>query len=62
MVVCYNEVTCVRMYNYVRNIGEGNRGIGKTNVKSVVSAEELQELKHEKLEWMQQTEITCCRF
>ena len=56
MVVSYNKVTCVRMYNYVqeywqREIKQLEKAIEKCN-----SQQEVQEMKR-KLEWMQDTDM-----
>lgn len=56
MVVCYNKVTCVRMYNYVQEYWQkGIEALEKQISKSMYQ-QEVQELKR-KLEWMQQTEM-----
>ena len=56
MFVCYNKVTCVRMYNYVkeywqREIKELEQAIAKCD-----SQQEAQEMRR-KLEWMKETDM-----
>ena len=56
MMVCYNKVTCVRMYNYVQEywqqeIHQLEQAIGKCD-----SDQEVQEMQR-KLEWMKKTEM-----
>jgi len=56
MMVCYNKVTCVRMYNYVQEywqqeIHQLEQAIGKCD-----SDQEVQEMQR-KLEWMKETEM-----
>lgn len=56
MVVCYNKVTCVQMYNYAqeywqREIKHLQEAIDKSD-----SQQEVQEMRR-KLKWMQETEM-----
>ena len=56
MVVCYNKVTCVRMYNYVQEYWQKEIEALKKQISKSIYQQEVQELKR-KLEWMQQTEM-----
>lgn len=56
MVVCYNKVTCVRMYNYVQEYWQKEIEALKKQISKSMYQQEVQELKR-KLEWMQQTEM-----
>lgn len=56
MVVCYNKVTCVRMYNYVQEYWQKEIESLEKQISKSMYQQEVQELKR-KLEWMQQTEM-----
>jgi type I restriction enzyme R subunit len=56
MVVCYNKVTCVRMYNYAQEYWQKEIEALKKQISKSMYQQEVQELKR-KLEWMQQTEM-----
>lgn len=56
MVVCYNKVTCVRMYNYVQEYWQKEIEALDKQISQCSYQQEVQELKR-KLEWMQQTEM-----
>ena len=56
MVVCYNKVTCVRMYNYVQEYWQKEIEALEKQISKSMYQQEVQELKR-KLEWMQQTEM-----
>lgn len=56
MVVCYNKVTCVRMYNYVQEYWQKEIEALEKLISNSTYQQEVQELKR-KLEWMQQTEM-----
>ncbi len=55
MFVCLNKVTCVRMYNYVKEYWKEEIKKLKARIKTATQQEE-QELKR-KLKWMQETEM-----
>lgn len=55
MFVCLNKVTCVRMYNYVREYWKEEIKQLKAKIKTATQ-QEAQELKC-KLKWMQETEM-----
>lgn len=55
MFVCLNKVTCVRMYNYVREYWDEEINLLKSKIKHATQ-QEAQELER-KLKWMQQTEM-----
>ena len=55
MFVCLNKVTCVRMYNYVREYWQAEIDQLKSKLKTA-SQQEAQELGR-KLQWMQETEM-----
>ena len=55
MFVCLNKVTCVRMYNYVREYWKEEIKQLKAKIKTATQ-QEAQELKR-KLKWMQETEM-----
>lgn len=57
MVVCYNKVTCVRMYNYVQEYWHKEIQLLEKKISKCIYQQEVQELKR-KLEWMQQTEMS----
>ena len=56
MMVCYNKVTCVRMYDYVQEYWQQEIKEVEQKLKKCTSQQEYQELKR-KLEWMQETEM-----
>lgn len=56
MMVCYNKVTCVRMYNYAQEYWQKEIEALKKQISKSMYQQEVQELKR-KLEWMQQTEM-----
>lgn len=53
MVVSYNKVTCVRMYNYVQEYWAEQITALKKRIKKATSQQEAQELEH-KLKWMEE--------
>ena len=61
MVVCYNKVTCVRMYNYVQEYWQKEIEALEKQISKSMYQQEVQELKR-KLEWMQQTEMIFCHI
>ena len=56
MMVCYNKVTCVRMYDYVQEYWQHEIKAVEQKLNKCTSQQEYQELKR-KLEWMQETEM-----
>ena len=56
MMVSYNKVTCVRMYEYVQEYWQQEIATLKKQIASSVSQQEVQELNR-KLKWMQETEM-----
>ena len=56
MVVCYNKVTCVRMYNYVQEYWQKEIEALEKHISKCRFQQEVQELRR-KLEWMKQTEM-----
>ena len=56
MMVCYNKVTCVRMYNYVQQYWQKESEALEEQINACNSQQEMQELKR-KLEWMRETEM-----
>ena len=56
MMVCYNKVTCVRMYDYVQEYWQKEIKEVEKELNKCTSQQEYQELKR-KLEWMQETEM-----
>lgn len=56
MFVCLNKVTCVRMYNYVRDYWKKEITALKSQLKHTTSQQEAQELER-KIIWMEQTEM-----
>ena len=56
MMVCYNKVTCVRMYDYVQEYWQKEIKEVEQKLNKCTSQQEYQELKR-KLEWMQETEM-----
>ena len=55
MFVCLNKVTCVRMYNYVREYWQQEIAALKSQLKTATQ-QESQELAR-KIQWMEQTEM-----
>ena len=56
MMVCYNKVTCVRMYDYVQEYWQQEIKAVEKQLAKCTSQQEYQELKR-KLEWMRETEM-----
>ena len=56
MMVCYNKVTCVRMYDYVQEYWQQEIKAVEQKLNKCTSQQEYQELKR-KLEWMQETDM-----
>lgn len=56
MMVSYNKVTCVRMYEYVQEYWQKEIASLEEEIKKSVSQQEAQELSR-KLKWMQETEM-----
>ena len=56
MMVCYNKVTCVRMYNYVQEYWQQEIKALEKQIAACTSQQETQELKR-KLEWMKETDM-----
>lgn len=56
MVVSYNKVTCVKMYNYVQKYWAEEIAALKKRVKKATSIQEAQELNY-KLKWMEETDM-----
>lgn len=56
MMVCYNKVTCVRMYDYAQEYWQQEIKAVEKQLDKCTSQQEYQELKR-KLEWMQETEM-----
>ncbi len=56
MMVSYNKVTCVRMFNYVQEYWQEEIAALEKQINTCTSQQETQELKR-KLEWMQETEM-----
>lgn len=56
MMVSYNKVTCVRMYNYVQEYWKEKIAELKEKEKNSTSEQESQELKH-KIKWMEETDM-----
>ncbi len=56
MMVCYNKVTCVRMYDYVQEYWQEEIKAVEQKLNKCTSQQEYQELKR-KLEWMRETEM-----
>ncbi len=56
MMVCYNKVTCVRMYDYVQEYWQQEIKAVEKQLNKCTSQQEYQELKR-KLEWMRETEM-----
>lgn len=56
MVVCFNKVTCVRMYNYAQEYWQREIKALQRRIDASPFQQEAQELRR-KLRWMQQTEM-----
>ena len=56
MFVCYNKVTCVRMYNYVQECWQREIRHLEEQIEKCNSQQEVQEMKS-KLKWMQETDM-----
>ena len=56
MFVCYNKVTCVRMYNYVQAYWQREIKTLEQTIANCTSQQEAQELTR-KLEWMKETDM-----
>ncbi len=56
MFVCYNKVTCVRMYNYVQEYWQKEILLLKQEIEECKSQQESQEMMR-KLKWMQETDM-----
>lgn len=56
MFVCYNKVTCVRMYNYVQEYWQKEIKLLEQQIEKFCSQQEAQELQR-KLTWMKETDM-----
>ena len=56
MFVCYNKVTCVRMYNYVQEYWQKEIATLEDKIKVSHSQQETQEMQR-KLDWMRETDM-----
>lgn len=56
MMVCFNKVTCVRMYNYVQEYWQKEINLLRRKIDESPYQQETQELKR-KLQWMEETEM-----
>ena len=56
MMVCFNKVACVRMYNYVQEYWQKEIKAIKRRIEKDPWQQEVQELKR-KLQWMEETEM-----
>ena len=56
MFVCYNKVTCVRMYNYVQEYWQREIKKLEEEIAKCPSQQEVQEMRR-KLEWMRETDM-----
>ena len=56
MMVCYNKVTCVRMYNYIQEYWHQEIKKLETDIAKCDSQQKAQE-KTRKLEWMRETDM-----
>ena len=56
MMVCYNKVTCVMMYNYVQEYWQKEMKQLEQAIEKCISQQEMQEIQR-KLEWMKETEM-----
>ena len=56
MFVCYNKVTCVRMFNYVQEYWQKEIKALEESIAKCTSQQEAQEMQR-KLEWMRETDM-----
>lgn len=56
MFVCYNKVTCVRMYNYVQEYWQNEIVLLERAIEKCDSQQEVQEMQR-KLTWMKETDM-----
>jgi type I restriction enzyme R subunit len=56
MFVCYNKVTCVRMFNYVQEYWQREIKVLEEAIAKSTSQQEAQEMQR-KLEWMRETDM-----
>ena len=56
MFVCYNKVTCVRMFNYVQEYWQREIKTLEESIDKCASQQEAQEMQR-KLEWMRETDM-----
>ena len=56
MFVCYNKVTCVRMYNYVQEYWQKEIKLLEQQIEKCCSQQEAQEMQR-KLTWMKETDM-----
>ena len=56
MFVCYNKVTCVRMYNYVQEYWQKETKLLEEAIEKCNSQQEVQEMQR-KLAWMKETDM-----
>ena len=56
MMVCYNKVTCVRMYDYIQEYWQQEIAELEKKIDKCPSQQEVQELKR-KLDWMRETDM-----
>ena len=56
MMVSFNKVTCVRMYNYVQEYWQKEIKALRKHIEKEPSQQEVQEMKR-KLQWMEETEM-----
>ena len=56
MFVCYNKVTCVRIYNYVQEYWQKEIKLLEQQIEKFCSQQEAQELQR-KLTWMKETDM-----
>ena len=56
MFVCYNKVTCVRMYNYVQEYWQREIKQLEQTIEKCASQQEVQEMQR-KLDWMKETDM-----
>ena len=56
MFVCYNKVTCVRMYNYVQEYWQDEIKLLEQSIEKSDSQQEVQEMQR-KLTWMKETDM-----
>jgi len=61
MMVSYNKVTCVRMYEYVQEYWQQEIAALEKKISKSTSQQEVQELNR-KLKWMQETEMAVVVF